>query len=185
MAVQSIVSRRYAEGLYDAAKDRGILDVVGKELHEILELLNSEEDLRKALYHQQITEEEKKRVVDLIFGNRVSFITINLLNLLIEKKRIEILPALIEDFNELVREERNEIIARVQTARPLSVEYQERLRDELSKVAGKRVLLNTEVNSELIGGLMVEIEGQVIDGSISGYLKGLKENITAGRSWGL
>ena len=66
MAVQSIVSRRYAEGLYDAAKDRGILDVVGKELHEILELLNSEEDLKKVLYHQQITEEEKKRVVDLI-----------------------------------------------------------------------------------------------------------------------
>lgn len=185
MAVQSIVSRRYAEGLYDAAKDRGILDVVRKELHEILELLDSEEDLKKAIYHQQITEEEKKRVVDLIFGNRVSFITINLLNLLIEKKRIEVLPMLVEDFNELVREERNEIIARVQTARPLSMEHQERLGDELTKVTGKRVLLNIEVNPELIGGLTVEIAGQVIDGSISGYLKGLKENITVSRSLGL
>ena len=185
MAVQSIVSRRYAEGLYSAAKDRGILDVVGRELHEILELLNSEEDLKKVLYHQQIAEEEKKKIVDLVFRKRVSFITVNLLNLLIEKKRIEILPMLVEDFDELVREERNETIARVQTARPLSVEYQKRLGDELSKVTGKRVLLDIEINPELIGGLMVEMEGQVIDGSISGYLKRLKENITAGRTLGL
>lgn len=181
---RGMVSRRYAEGLFAAAKAADAIDTIGKDLYTIRQAIESSGDLKAALYHPQVTRDEKKRLIDLILGEQVSHLTLNLLHLMIDKRRMDILPELVEDYNALVREERNEAIAHVQAARPLSSENRSKLERNLSKRTGKRVTLSVKVNPELIGGLIVEIDGRIIDGSIKGRLDNLMENISAmGPQW--
>jgi F-type H+-transporting ATPase subunit delta len=181
---RGMVSRRYAEGLFAAAKAADAMDTIGKDLYTICQAVEASSDLKAALYHPQVTRDEKKTLIDLILGEQVSHLTLNLMHLMIDKRRMDILPGLIEDYNFLVREERNEAIAHVQAARPLSPDNRNKLERNLSKRTGKRITLSVKVNPELIGGLIVEIDGRIIDGSIKGRLDNLMENISAmGPQW--
>lgn len=97
--------------------------------------------------------------------------------LLLRKRRIASLPIIVEELIRLKKEREGIGEAYVRSAVPLTPGERERLRIILEKRFGKRIILNEEVDPSLIGGLSVEVEGNMIDASLKGFLTRLRAQL--------
>ncbi|RUM87940.1 MAG: ATP synthase F1 subunit delta, partial [Thermodesulfatator sp.] len=102
------------------------------------------------------------------------------LRLLVEKKRIQYIQAIIEAYEQLVDEERGIVRAEVRAAYSLGEEEKARLAEALKKLVGKEIKLQVFEAPELLGGLVVRIGDLVLDGSVRTQLEAFKESIIRG-----
>ena len=101
----------------------------------------------------------------------------NFLNLLVQKKRAEILPEIAEEYKTMVDEEKNISHGTVVSAVELSDELQQNVQATLEKLTGKKVELTTNVDPSIVGGIIAKVGDLVLDGSIKTQLAGLKDSI--------
>ena len=113
----------------------------------------------------------------IIGSANIDKIPANFLNLLVEKKRAEILPDIAEAFKNMVDEEQNISHGTVTSAVELSDELLAKVKASLEKLTGKQVELSTSVDPSLIGGIVAKVGDLVLDGSIKTQLAGLKDSI--------
>lgn len=99
------------------------------------------------------------------------------LSLLLRKRRIAQLPNIMEEILRLKMEREGVGEAYVRSAVPLTPEESEKLRNALEKRFGKKLILKEEVDPSLIGGLIVEVEGNMIDVSLRGFLQRLRSQL--------
>jgi F-type H+-transporting ATPase subunit delta len=171
------VARRYAAAAYQVAKQQGSVQELQEDLDAIVRLLEAREDLREAIESPKVDRERKLKLIDSLFSDRARPVTLRLLRLLVQKRREEELP-LIRDAYQRIREEDQGILRiRIRSASPLSDEYVERIEDRIADQTKKRVLSETEVDASLIGGVTVQYGDYVLDGSIRGHLKRLRERL--------
>lgn len=164
--IRQPVARRYAHALFDAAKARGLLDRVESDLAALERLLREEPRLSSLLVTPQITTGEKHRLLAAILGGRVHALVLELLGLLLEKKRMPAIGDIIEGYGLLLEEQRGIVHAEVTTVRPLSAEQAERLKAALERRTGKTVVLARRLDPRVMGGVMVRMGDQIIDRSI-------------------
>jgi F-type H+-transporting ATPase subunit delta len=100
-----------------------------------------------------------------------------LLLILLERRRLEFLPAIVSRYAQLLNDSKGRVDARVISASPLDSATLDALRARLQEVFGKSVVLRNETDPGLIGGLVVEIEGKTYDGSVKAHLEELTERI--------
>ncbi|MCK5232495.1 MAG: ATP synthase F1 subunit delta, partial [Desulfobulbaceae bacterium] len=93
------------------------------------------------------------------------------------KRRADVLPDIADVFQEMVDEEQGISRGSVITAFELSDELKNKIQDKLEKVAGKKVIVTTQIDSSIIGGMIAKVGDLVLDGSIKSQLAGLKESI--------
>ncbi|PKM82208.1 MAG: F0F1 ATP synthase subunit delta [Firmicutes bacterium HGW-Firmicutes-14] len=175
--LENAVARRYAQAFFGIAQDRSMVDKLETELKTVVETIDGNEELRRVMDHQLVSPVEKKAIVNKIFSEEISEITVNFLDIVIDKYRATYIPAIYEEFVSYANENRNMADARVKTAAELTEADLEALKDKLNAVTGKNVRLQPEVDPSLIGGVMVRIGDKVIDGSLLGRLEKLKENL--------
>ena len=99
----------------------------------------------------------------------------NLVNMLTERKKLEILPYISAIFKKLVLAHKKILEAKIITTCELSLAQKEKIISALERRYKNKILLQCQVDSELIGGGVIYIDGQVIDGSIRGMLQRLKQ----------
>jgi F-type H+-transporting ATPase subunit delta len=116
-------------------------------------------------------------MAEIVKSADVSEIMANFLNLLAEKNRADVLPEIAGAFQAMVDEERNICQGVVISAKELQPEMQEKAKETLEKITGKQVVLKTEVDEAIIGGIIAKVGDLVLDGSIKTQLEGLKESI--------
>lgn len=170
----SPVAKRYALSLVEVGRETGALDQLENELRQVVEDVASNRELSETLRHPGVPVERKKRLVESVFGGRVSPHLQNFLFVLLDKKRAGLLQQILADFVIEANWVRGREVAHVETALPLSAEAQKRLADALSKATGRDVALEVEVSPGLIGGLRVRIGDRVLDGSIINMLEALR-----------
>ncbi len=129
------------------------------------------------LRHPRVSAADKKKKVRELLSGHASPLTIRFMELLIEKKRFELLPFVAGTVGKLIAEKNNTAKAVVRAARPLSAEAQQKLKDRLKAFAGKNVELEVKEDPEIIGGLIVRLGDWVLDSSLRGQLKTMKEKI--------
>ncbi len=177
----SKVSKRYAKALVDLAKNQGKLEEVWEELSRLSGLLESEETLRYIFFNPSIAPVQKGLVLEEVSERlRLSPLTVNFLTLLLRKGRLQNLSDIIEQYRVLRDEILNRATAEVQSATPLSEETKIRLREKLSQVTGKDIILKTSVNPELLGGIVTKIGSLVFDGSVRTQLDRVRERLVKG-----
>jgi F-type H+-transporting ATPase subunit delta len=103
----------------------------------------------------------------------------NLLDVLVRRGRITVLPEIAETFEDLVDERLKRASARVRTATELSSEQQERLSKALSAFTNYDIRLKAKVDPRLLGGVVVRIGSTVLDGSVRTRLNRLRETLLA------
>ncbi len=172
-----LVARRYAGALYQVCLEQGVLNIVEKDLIIFSGVIKLNEDLYRLLLSPRISSRKKKNILERLFKDRLSQVTLNFICLMVDKKRESLFDEIAEIFSQIILENASIVIARVKVAFPLSFSEQEELIATFSRKTGKHVRLEIEEDPSIIGGIIVKIEDKVYDGSITGQLKAIEKKM--------
>lgn len=173
----SRVSKRYAKALFSLALEDKKLDAVADDLESIKKLTDSGDDFKNFIMNPLISSSKQLKVIKDLFAGKLEDITLNFLYLLGEKKRLNLLPEILERFDELLLVHRNQVVAEVVSADTLDDKQLKSIQGNVEQLTNKSVLLSTSQDKSLIGGFMVRIEDIIIDNSIRYQLSKLKEKL--------
>lgn len=177
---RNILGVRYAKALFLIAKEKGELDDVNKQLHEVNELFSKNESLAKTLANPSLGFQDLKNVIIEISDKaKVGDVTKNFLLSLCKNKRMSITPQITESFSAMYMNERNEVNAEVISAKKLDKKTLDSISDKLSKNVNKKVICKNYIKSDLIGGLQIKLESKLFDDSIKGKLERLKTGLVS------
>jgi F-type H+-transporting ATPase subunit delta len=166
------ITTPYAQALMAIAKDANAADQVGQEVSDLLEVLDSSEELSTFLMNPLMTAEPKKGVLRQIAEGKVSPFLLSFLLLLVDRGRVTLLPEILKQYQALLRELNQTVLANVTSAVELSDDQKNAIRDRVKAMTDARnVELSVEIDLSLLGGLIVEVGSQVIDASLRGQLR--------------
>jgi F-type H+-transporting ATPase subunit delta len=175
------VARRYAKALHALAAEARRADAVAEELRRFRELLDGEPALHEALLRPWVKAATKRAIVLEVAGRlELSPLARSFLGLLAQRRRLDLLPEILDAYRARLDEAAGRVRARVRSAAPLGDAERASLRERLSRRLGKTVLLDTEVDPALLGGFVAEVGSRVLDVSVAGQLAALRERITKG-----
>lgn len=167
-----VLAWRYGRALFQAAAETGHDEEVSAELSGVHGLIL---DLEPVLKNPRVSTSDKKKRLGEALKGRVSDLTMRFLELLIDKKRFNLLPLVGANIVRLIAERKNLVKASVRSAWKLSPEEQAKLKERLERFAGKDVELDLREDPEVIGGLVVRLGDWVLDSSLRGQLRSMKE----------
>lgn len=174
------LARKYARAIFELAQESGKLEAYGANLRDIRATVYGQADLQRFVEDPQIPVVAKKSVMDQIFSkDTLAEEVYNFVQLLLDKRRISLLGAIVEEFKTLSNEALGVAIADVTTAIAIDDAQAEKLKGKLEELSGKRVELRTHVDAGIIGGVVVQMGDKRIDGSVTGRLQALKREILA------
>lgn len=169
------ISGRYATALFELAVDSGQLDAVAEDLAGIERMLAESPDLVRLIRSPLLSREDQGRGMAAVLERAgCSDLVRRFVGVLAQNRRLFALPRAIQDFRKLLARHRGETMAEVISATPLADAQLEEIRKALSQAAGRDVIVNTRVDEELIGGLVVKLGSRMVDGSIRSKLKNLQ-----------
>jgi F-type H+-transporting ATPase subunit delta len=171
------VATQYAQAIFDLAEKDGKIDRVLGDLQTINLALQSTPDFGKMLGHPSIPASEKKKIIVDLFKDKSDDLTMRLVEMLADRRRLEILPALETSYHQLLRDKKGIVVGTLVSAEPLDDKQRAHLESELRQKLGKQLELNLQVDSSLIGGYVLRIGDQVIDGSLKGRLQAIERSL--------
>ena len=158
---------RYATALFELARDEKQLETVGGSLATLRQTLLDSDDFRELTTSPVISRDQATGAVDATASAmRLDPITTNFLGVLAQNRRLPQLGAIIRTFNMLASGHRGETTAEVTSAHPLSDDQVKALQQNLRTRIGRDVAVDLNVDPTILGGLVVKIGSQMIDGSI-------------------
>ncbi len=172
-ASDRVLAGRYAAALFQAASAKGEEQKVQADLGSANKLLL---DAMAALRHPRVPPASKKKIVHDSLAGKVGPTTLRFLDLLVDKKRFDLMIMVSAIYAKLAAEKRGAAKAHVRTAVALSPEASAQLVAKLKKFTGKEIELDVKEDPELIGGITVKIGDWVLDSSLRGQLRRLKES---------
>ncbi len=169
------VSIRYARALLELGGEEGSTARIQEELAGFAQLYEQSVDLRNVLLNPSIELSERKTLVRTL-GKRlgVSTTMVHFLLLLLDKDRIGSLTAIAQAFQRMADSQAGNVRAQVTSAQALTPAQSRRMQEVLSKVTGRRVILEASVDPTLIGGVVTRLGGKVYDGSLSTQLASIQ-----------
>ncbi|WP_145083413.1 ATP synthase F1 subunit delta [Aureliella helgolandensis] len=176
---QQQVGGLYAKALLAAAGD-SVDHIVGEFEAVVKECLDTHPNLEQALSSPRITQEQKESMLDRIFNGRINGTLLNFIKILCRRGRIDSLRA-IQVTSKLLREEQlGKTRVSVTSAQPLNDDQRHQIAERLRQAYGREAVLVESVDAGLMGGIVLKIGDQVLDGSASGKLDSLKSAVTDG-----
>jgi F-type H+-transporting ATPase subunit delta len=151
-----------------SAEKTGRLDEAEDELFRFGRILDREPELPRLLADPVTPIEGRIRLLDQLLSGKVTQTTATLLRQAVELPRGQHLDVLAEELAEMAAARRHRSIARVTTAVRLTPDQEQRLVDTLSRLYGRPMSLQVELDESLLGGLVVRVGNEVIDGSVAG-----------------
>jgi F-type H+-transporting ATPase subunit delta len=165
--IQSSLAGRYATALFELARDGKQLAAVGASLATVRAALAESADLRELATSPLLGREEATRGILAAAGSMgLDPVTTNFLGVLARNRRLGQLAQVIRAFNLITAAYRGETTAEVTSAHPLSDDQVQALRQNLRTRLGRDVSVDLSVDPAILGGLVVKIGSQMIDGSI-------------------
>jgi F-type H+-transporting ATPase subunit delta len=172
-ASDRVLAGRYAAALFQAAAAKGEEQKVQADLGSAHGLLL---DSMGVLRHPRVPAASKKKLLHDALDKKVGATTLKFLELLVDKKRFELMVMVSATYAKLAAEKRGSAKAIVRTAKPLSADEQKTLVAKLKTFSGKDIELDVKEDPELIGGISVKIGDWVLDSSLRGQLRRMKES---------
>lgn len=166
-------AKRYAQAWYKRAEEAGKLEVALKDSQHIKDVIGESSELQQLLKNKVISDQKKKEVLDSLFSNQISDITQELITLLLDKNREELLETVASAFIESYNVHHGIIDVEIRYPIELEEDHIKQLTKVLEQKTGKNVVLNYIHDPDLIGGLTIRIGDTVIDGSVRNKLQKL------------
>ncbi|SFE68962.1 F0F1 ATP synthase subunit delta [Blastococcus tunisiensis] len=165
------------EASLDAADARGELDTVEDELFRFGRIVSGDRELGRILSDRKAPAEGKSALLDRLLSGRVSPVTEQLLRNVLTGPHVGTAENAVERLSEVASRRRGQSVARVTTAVPLTDAQEQRLADVLRRIYGRTVNLQVTVDPGVLGGLIVQVGDEVIDGSIAHRLEAAERRL--------
>ncbi|MFP4452092.1 MAG: F0F1 ATP synthase subunit delta [Desulfosalsimonas sp.] len=179
----SAIARRYAKALILVAKQDGQAENYREEFRDFIGLLNAQPAFEQAITNPLHETEKRRKLLETVLDKiDISTVMRSFITLLFKKKRFDYLRDINEHYNRLADELKGIIRAELVSATELSPDSFEKIRQSLSKMTGREVVLDSKKDPELIGGVVTKIGDLVLDGSIRAQLKNMRESLKRGES---
>jgi|SRR5699024_25161 len=175
----TVVAKRYAEALFQLANEQDIAAQLISELGTVKEVFEKDKQLIDFLSHPRINLQDKKQLIDDAFKSSHK-VVLNTLKILVERHRLTEVVAIIDYYTHLYNEANGIATATVYSVRPLSDEEKTSLEQTFkAKLDKDSITFVNEIDESLVGGVRIRIGNTIYDGSISGQLNRLRNNLTS------
>jgi F-type H+-transporting ATPase subunit delta len=176
------VAITFINALLEVASKNGQFEQIEKDLDLVCGVIVQHDNLKKVLFHPSISRSSKKDLIARVFGKSVSDLMMNFLNLLVDRRKEEILEFIPDVYKTVTDEKKGIIKATVHTVIPLTGDRLDTFKRQLNKITGKTVELEVVQNPEILGGMVIKIGNKMIDGSVANRLKNLKTRLLSLRT---
>ena len=173
----SSASYRYAKSLIDLAVESNVLDDVYSLFEKFYDTVCLDKDLENVLKDETFTKKEKKDVLKNLFDDSDEVLFKNFLYLLADKNRIGEIKHIYLEFKRLYFEEKNILNVEVVSSNKLSKKIKEKLQSKLEDKFKNKIILNEKIDKDLIGGIVLYINGKMIDLSVKNELNNIKRQL--------
>jgi F-type H+-transporting ATPase subunit delta len=170
------IARVYADALFEAAKEKGKLDAIREQLGQFADALAGNREMQLFFFSPYFSSTEKgDGLKKAISGAEPELV--NFLELLIEKHRMPVLFRIRRQFDALWAKENKRLGVTVTSAVELDPEVAERIGSEIEQQTGNTVELQSRVDPDILGGLVVQVGNMVLDTSIRNRLEKLRKSV--------
>ncbi|WP_116599303.1 F0F1 ATP synthase subunit delta [Primorskyibacter marinus] len=174
-SISSGIAERYATAVFEIAKENNGLAQLESNLDELHGALKESADLRALITSPIYGRDEQRQAIDAIAKKAGLMQALqNALSLMASKRRLFVVPAMIDQLRAMIAVENGEVTADVVSAKALTPAQAEELSKTLKAQVGKDVKINATVDESLIGGLVVKVGSKMIDTSIRSKLNSLQ-----------
>jgi F-type H+-transporting ATPase subunit delta len=174
------VATQYAQAALELAaqsKTTGLDEIVGNDLSAIGQILEQNPDLMLLLGHPSVPAEEKRALLIKLFALKANDLTVRLLELLNDKRRLNLLPKIASQYQILLKERQQITTAKLVCSDPISEKSLADIKAQLTEHLGEKLDLEISVDRSLIGGYLLRLGDQVIDGSIKAKLRAIEKTL--------
>ncbi len=172
-----LISKRYAVALFELAKETDKIDLFNSQVELIYNSIKDDKEFLTVLNHPRISGGEKFNLFQNIYKNNISEEILGLISIVVNKNRETEILEILETFLELVKDYKGITTAYVFSAIALNDEQLTKIKENLSKNLNKEIIIEASVKPELIGGLLINVDGKVIDNSIKRNLDDIKKSL--------
>ena len=171
------VAKKYSHALFDLAREKNLIDKAWEQFNSMAEYLKKDRTLLNFMTAPQVTDQKKYAMIKKAFSERLEKPFYAFLVFLVRKRRINYLPDVIEAFDQLVREEKKIARAKCISAIPLTEDERRNVIEQLRKKTSLKIELEEKIDKSIIGGMIIMLHNQIIDGSIRYSLNELKNRL--------
>lgn len=160
------------------AERDGVIEDVEDELFRFARTLAAEPRLRDLLADVRQPVDSRLGLLDGLVSDKVQPVTLQLLRQVVRLPRGRALDALVDRLAELAAELRGRSVALVTAAAPLTAEQERRLSEDLSRIYGRAIDIQVQLDPDLLGGLVIRVGDEVIDGSVAARLAEARQRLS-------
>lgn len=171
------IGHKYAHALFMAAKAKNLLTQADEQFLALKQVLAQDRSLQSFLDAPQVPDDRKVALIRTVFGGRMELLFVEFLLVLLDKHRIKFLPDIIDEFDRLVKAEQGIARVTVITAVALSAHEEQTLMARLAARSGLKIELEKKVDSAILGGMIIIMHNQIIDGSIRHGLEQIQDRL--------
>jgi F-type H+-transporting ATPase subunit delta len=172
------IARVYGDALFEVAKEAGKLDEVHEQLGEFADALAESRELQIFLFSPYFSSEEKREgIAKVISGGAEELV--NFLELLAEKHRMPAIFRIRAQLDELWAEENRRLEVRLTSAVPLDESVVERVGEEIERKTNMQIDLASDVDEDILGGLVLRVGNMVLDASLRAKLERLRKEVAS------
>lgn len=165
------ISKNYGQALFELADDAGALDGSFEELCFVNEVIDSDLEFSSFLRAPFVPVADKIRVINKSFGDKISELVLNFLSVLIKNNRVNELDGVKDYYLVRLDESKGVLHAEVTVDREITEETEKELVKKLESGTGKKIKLEKKVDPSILGGIIINCHGKVVDNSVKGALK--------------
>ncbi len=168
---------RYAKAALGHAFDLKASAEVDNDMRQFLKTLQDSDDLQALLSSPVATDQQKESVLMEVF-KKAHPVSLQLLKLLVNNNRVELLGQVAEQYIQKYDEHQNRVVATVITAVPLNDKLEAQLLQKVAEITGKKITLNNQIDPSILGGFVLRVGDKQFNASISNKLQTLKRSFT-------
>ncbi len=165
---------RYAKAILNLSLELKKADTINDDMQLIASTIEDNNELQIVLNSPIIKSEAKKSILEAIFDKKIDDTSLGLIDLLVENKRLPLLPEVAKQYTLLYDEYKGSQMAEVTTAIPLTDELEEKVLTKIKEITGKKVSLENIIDPTIIGGFILRVGDKQFDASIQGKMNNLR-----------
>jgi len=171
------IGRRYGKALFETALKYDVVASVEDDLSGIVNLLENDKQFREFVLSPFTSRDEKLVILDRIFSDRITAITMQMLRIMLKKRREFEIPSVRDEYVALRRAHDRIVHVKVTSAEMMPQDQRDALLAKLTSVLDMAIEAEFDIDPLLIGGVKVAYENNILDGTARGSLRRLREKL--------